>query len=126
MSCNVLSFYCLAAVIVVLGAVGNALAEPTYDPGKASEHIGEKATVCGMVASATYAHRSRGQPTFINLDRPYPSQVFTVLIWGSQRSQFPYAPETLNGQRICVTGVIQSYRGTAEIIANDPSQITKQ
>ena len=40
------------------------------------------------VASAHYAERSKGQPTFINLDKPYPNAPFTVLIWGSDRGKF--------------------------------------
>ena len=118
--------FSLSALIAALVFVTSVRAEPQYAPTEANKHIGEKATVCGVVASATYARSTRGQPTFINLDRAYPNQVFTVLIWGDHRSRFPYAPETLRGQRICATGTIQSYRGVAEIIASDPFQITKQ
>jgi len=35
-----------------------------------------KTTVCGEVASTHYAVRSRGNPTFINLDKAYPNQIF--------------------------------------------------
>ena len=72
--------------------------------------------MCGPVASAKYATETRRQPTFLNLDRAYPNHVFTALIWGSDRSAFPYAPEGLQGKRICVTGVIELYKGKAEII----------
>ncbi len=40
-------------------------------PVEAASHVGERATVCGLVASATYADCSRGQPTFLNLDKPF-------------------------------------------------------
>ena len=56
-------------------------AEP-LPAGDAKNHIGERATVCGKVASERTALGSRGQPNFINLDAPYPNQVFTILIWG--------------------------------------------
>jgi hypothetical protein len=36
----------------------------------ARSHIGEYAKVCGQVASTRFAYRSRGSPTFINLDQP--------------------------------------------------------
>jgi micrococcal nuclease len=75
-------------------------------------------------ASAHFAAKSKGQPTFINLDKPYPNQVFTVLIWGSDRGKFEKPPETLySGKEICVTGMVQSYQGRPEIIVKDPSQI---
>ena len=75
------------------------------------------------MVSANYAIRTKGQPTFLNLDYPYPQQVFTILIWGSDRSKFG-APEKQHlGKRVCVTGMIQSYKGKAEIVATDTSQL---
>ena len=90
----------------------------------ADKYIGEKKTVCGVVASATYATKTKGQPTFLNLDQPYPNQIFTVLLWGSDRGKFNDPPETIyKGKTICVTGKIKSFKGKPEIILNDPSQI---
>lgn len=87
-----------------------ALASQALTTAEARNHIGETATVCGKVASAHFAARSRGQPTFINLDKPYPNQVFTVLIWGSDRGKLG-APEMVYQDRdICVTGRIREPR----------------
>ena len=49
---------------------------------QAAQHVGEIQTVRGVVVSARYAARSKGQPTFLNLDQPYPDTIFTVVIWG--------------------------------------------
>jgi DNA/RNA endonuclease YhcR with UshA esterase domain len=96
----------------------------TISPEHAINHIGENVTVCGMVASTHYATRTKGQPTFLNLNRPYPGHIFTVLIWGSDRSNFPGPPEVYyNHKKICVTGTIKAYRGIPEIIVKDPAQI---
>lgn len=65
----------------------------TLTAGQASEHVGETAIVWGVVASAHYASRSRGRPTFLNLDKPYPNHVFTALMWGENRSKFKQPPE---------------------------------
>lgn len=82
-----------------------ALAQKRLTPAEAKEHVGETATVCGEVVST------------------YPGQVFTIVIWGSNRSKFG-APETdYNGKRICVTGKIAEYRVVPEIVADDPKQI---
>lgn len=35
----------------------------------------------------------KGQPAFINLDKPYPNQIFAFLIWGSDRSKFEKPPK---------------------------------
>ena len=93
---------------------------------EAKNHIGETATVCGIVASTKYAASSRGQPTFINLDKSYPNQIFTVLIWGSDRPKFGKTEETYRGKSVCVTGKVKDFRGVVEIIAYEPDQINIQ
>ena len=90
---------------------------------EAASYIGKNVTVCGAVASAKYAFRSKGQPTFLNLDEPYPHQIFTVLIWGSDRPAFAKPEIYYSGKNICVNGDIKMYRGTPEIIARNPDQI---
>jgi len=91
---------------------------------EAKDHIGEQATVCGKVASTRYAATSRGKPTFLNLDKPYPSQVFTVLIWGENRDKFGVPEEKYREKQVCVAGKITEYRGAPEIIISDPAQLT--
>jgi len=92
---------------------------------EAAHHVGETATVCGTVASADYASHSKGQPTFLNLDKAYPNQIFTAVIWGSDRSKFG-TPETLSGKQVCVTGAIKMYRGRPEVVVHDPSQLSQK
>ena len=98
-------------------------AQNRISPGEAKDHVGENAIVCGGVASTHYAPRTRGAPTFINLDRAYPSQVFTALIWGSDRPKFGSPEEIYRGKHICVTGTISLYHGAPEVIVREPTQI---
>ncbi len=90
---------------------------------EAKKHVGEKATVCGDVVGAHYAASTRGNPTFINLDKPYPNQIFTALIWGNDRPKFGNPEQDYRDKRICVTGKITDYRGVPEIVAYEPLQI---
>jgi hypothetical protein len=90
---------------------------------EAKNHIGERATVCGTVVSVHYASGSKGQPTFLNLDEPYPKQIFTILIWGSDRAKFGNVESKYQDAHVCVTGKITEYRGTPETVANEPGQI---
>ena len=99
-----------------------ASAQQKLQPSEAKAHIGQTATVCGIVASTRYAASTKGQPTFLNLDKPYPYHVFTVVIWGESRSKFGSESE-YKDKRICVTGTITTYRGVAEIVADDPKQV---
>jgi hypothetical protein len=89
----------------------------------AKNHVGEKATVCGSVASTHYAAHSKGSPTFFNLDEPYPKQIFTIVIWGSDRDKFGDPEAKYQNKQVCVTGKIISYRGAPEIAASEPGQI---
>jgi hypothetical protein len=115
------------SIITILFSVAlcqGVTAQERITPADAAKYVGKNATVCGQVAGATYAARSRGRPTFLNLDRPYPNQIFTALIWGEDRGKFSSSPEkTYSGKKICVTGTISSYRGEPQIVVKDPSQI---
>ena len=90
---------------------------------QAKDHIGERATVCGRVASTRYAERSKGEPTFINLDKPYPKQIFTIVIWGNDRQKFGNPESKYTDKSICVTAKITGYKGEPEAVATDPGQI---
>jgi DNA/RNA endonuclease YhcR with UshA esterase domain len=99
-------------------------AQKKMSAAEARDHVGETATVCGNVVSTRYASSTKGQPTFLNLDKPYPNQIFTIVIWGNNRSKFGRPEVEYNGKRICVTGKITEYRGVPEVIADAPAQIT--
>ena len=91
---------------------------------EAKHHIGQQATVCGRVASGRYVPTTHGSPTFLYLDKPYPNQPFTVIIWGQNRAKFKTPETTYRDKSICVTGRIGIYRGEPEIIASGPAQIS--
>jgi len=85
--------------------------------------VSERATVCGNVASTHYASSTRGSPTFLNLDAPYPHEIFAIVIWGGDRAKFDNPEVKYRGANLCATGTITSYRGVPEIAAHDPSQL---
>jgi DNA/RNA endonuclease YhcR with UshA esterase domain len=109
---------------VLLAWASSAHAEPV-NAEDAVRHVGETATVCGVVASAKFASASRSQPTFLDLDKPYPNAPFTAVIFGSDRAKFGMPETLLLGKHVCVTGQIRDYRGKPEIILNDPAQLTQ-
>jgi DNA/RNA endonuclease YhcR with UshA esterase domain len=111
------------ACILSFGLAVPISASQTVPATQAHNRVGENATVCGIVASTHYVATGRGRPTFINLDKAYPNQVFTVVIWGSDRAKFGRPEDEYQGKDICVTGKITEYRGTPEIVAASPGQI---
>ena len=106
----------LKTAILALSLSLSSLFAQTITTSEAAKHINEQATVCGTIASEHTASNSRGTPTFINLDKPYPHQVFTLLIWGDDRANVGQMPKS---GRVCVTGRITEYRGSPEIVIRD-------
>ena len=83
----------------------------TIKASQATFFVGKEATVCGKVESARYAKNSNGKPTFLNLDKTFPNQVFTVVIFEDVRQKFPRPPEDqFSGKVICVVGSTNSMK----------------
>lgn len=120
-----LRLFILSILFTVISLSASAQTK-TITAADAKNHIGESATVCGKVVSSRYADRSKGEPTFLNLDEPYPKQIFTIVIWGDDRSKFGEPENKYTDKRICATGKITSYRGSPEVVATDPKEIEIQ
>jgi len=92
---------------------------------EAKYYIGKFKTVCGTVVGTYYDVTSNGQPTFLNIGKPYPDpDRFIVIIWGEDRGKFYSPPEDYYlGKNINVIGLIMEYEGIAKIEVWRPSQI---
>jgi len=100
---------------------GDGLQLDAFD---ANRHAGEVATVCGRVAGGRYL--GGDGLTFLNLERPYPDQPFTIVIPISARGAMGGTPETdLRGDDVCVAGRIELHRGTPQILVHDPAQLRR-
>jgi hypothetical protein len=116
----------VAYLFSLLLAFSTAAQTNKITAAEAKDHVGEIRTVCGKVVSTHYASGSKGQPTFLNLDEPYPKEVFTILIWGNDRAKFGTPETKYKDAKVCVTGKITSHREKPEIIATEPSQIVQE
>ena len=82
---------------------------------------GDRAEVCGTVVST---YRSDKGNIFINLDRKFPNQVFSVSIWSRNVTNFSYQPhEMLKNQIICTKGKVSYYNETLSMNISNESQI---
>lgn len=120
-ACSLITSFVLLLVAFCTSAQTNNITA-----AEAKDHVGETRTVCGKVASTHFASKSKGEPTFLNLDEPYPKEVFTILIWGSDRAKFGTPETKYKDVSVCVTGKITSHREKPEVIATDPKQIVEQ
>ena len=58
------------------------------------------------------------------MDKPYPNQQMTIVIWGTDRTAFAHPPEMYYLHKtIHVRGRTRYYRGRPEIVVSSPSQI---
>ena len=79
----------LLAVLSVVGLWASATAAASLNPEDTAGHIGETATVCGVVASAKYEAEAKSQPTLLDLGKSYPNAVFTAVVYGENRAIKP-------------------------------------
>ena len=72
---------------------------------------GEKKEICGTVVST---HLSKNKHTFLNLDKSFPNQIFSLTIWNSNLHNFSYQPHIeLKNKKVCVRGKITDNKGVA-------------
>jgi len=87
----------------------------------ADSYIGEIKTVEGTIVD-TFKY-TKGNVIFLNFHNPYEGY-FTAIIWSSDWSKFPMSPDIYyKYKKVRVTGEIIEYKGSSEIVVDDPSQI---
>jgi DNA/RNA endonuclease YhcR with UshA esterase domain len=110
------------SVFISLPAFGQE--SKTNSPSKripaseAKEHVNAEAIVSGKVVELYRTDKL----VRINLDKPFPNQPFTVVIFPNKTNLFPDL-EKLKGKSIEVTGKITEYREQPQIILLNTNQL---
>lgn len=82
---------------------------------------GKKHTVCGKVVSSKKHKKGH---VFINLDKKFPNQIFSVSIFESSIKNFDYEPEVyLINKEVCFTAKIGNYKGTTSMMIDNGKQV---
>jgi endonuclease G, mitochondrial len=82
----------------------------------------QRVSICGTVVSSRLSAKGN---IFLNLDKGFPNQVFTVTIFKSNTNNFSYQPHTvLKGRQICVTGRISEFNGVPSMVIENEKSIT--
>ena len=84
---------------------------------------GEIATACGIVSSITHLKKSSGNTTLINIGPAYPEHVFSIVVQDQQLNALDFKIDTLMNKRVCVTGIVESYKGKARIMLEDMADL---
>lgn len=84
---------------------------------QAKDNLGNYCTVCGKAVAVKYIENGKSNPTYINLDKKFPNQLFTVVIYQDIRTKLGYNPEEkFFNKTICVKGKVEQYKGTPQIV----------
>ena len=73
---------------------------------EADAHIGESTIVCGEVSQISQTSKA----TYINFGGIYPKHKFSAVIWSNN------IMPTSEGSNICITGLVESYKGVPQIV----------
>lgn len=92
------------------------------DARSAASYIGQNVTACGAVAQ--YTRFKKG--VYLNLDKPYPKQSLTVVIWDDMltavESKFGKL-DSLMGVELCANGQVNEYKRQPRIEISDISAL---
>jgi hypothetical protein len=94
----------------------------TIDYTEAKEHVGERASVTGVLVKA---YTSKSGTLFLDFCSSYKTCPFSGVIFADDVKAFGDLSR-YEGQRVTLTGTVSSYNGRAEIKLSDPSQFTAQ
>jgi DNA/RNA endonuclease YhcR with UshA esterase domain len=121
---SMIRFLTLAGLLVGGLSISILAQSSTVIPDtEAAQHIGQNATVEGVVVAVSTSKKGN---TFINFGGVYPNQTFTGWIPAGTPLASDASLQTLQGKKVKITGRIESYRGKAEIRVLSRDQITEE
>lgn len=117
----------LLVLTLLPGLAGFARQPLNIKATEAADHVGKRATVCGVVSWTRFEEKASRRPTFVNFDKPAPDQVFRILIWGKSLKKFnSNPPGSWQDKQVCVTGKIVEDEKVPEIVVQSLGQVTLQ
>jgi uncharacterized protein (DUF58 family) len=93
----------------------NCFSQDTITSAKVKEYMDKEVCVVGKVVSFKLAPEGKST-NYINIDKPYPESIFTVVISNSYLEKLNIKIEDLKDKTIYIKGKITTYK-------NDPKQI---
>ena len=93
---------------------GNLYADSKINSSEAAFHTGKSVIVCGPVVESKRFKKG----IYLNMDKPYPNQSLTLIIWESDLYSFQQDfgdIDKLVNKSVCAKGTINEYRGRSQI-----------
>lgn len=93
--------------------------EPRIEAIKAPFYVGKSVMACGKLLEIKHFDNRH----YLNLDKKYPNQSLTLLIWDNNYKWFEQRfgrIESMIGERFCARGTIEEYNNNLQIKVNNP------
>ena len=110
--------FCLTATVIQSRADETNAIPLTIGTAQAAANIGKQVTVTGVVAQVSF----RPSLVFLNFDKPFPSNLFTVIIRNKSTNEFE-SLSALKGKSVSVEGKVIDYNGKAEMELTRKTQL---
>jgi hypothetical protein len=89
-----------------------------------SKHVGDSVTVEGKIFGVETFTNNPQAPTLLNIGADFPNQALTIAVFSSYQSGSIVMPsESEKGDNAKVTGEIELYKGSPQIVVRIPSQL---
>lgn len=79
-------------------------------PSNAGGYIGKKITVIGTVKSTFYSETEAGRPTFINLDKAFPDNPLTIILFEKDVNAIGFNRFKYENKQVIVTGFVDQFK----------------
>ncbi len=90
----------------------------TINLADSKSHLGKIVTLCDTVYGVKIVSDTL---TLLNMGGTFPNQKFTIAVKGN-KLQLDWV--NLKKKHLCVTGVLELYKNTLQIVASEPTQVT--
>lgn len=111
--------FAVVASAVLLSTTVSHAAEPKIEAYKAPFHVGKTVMACGVLAETKHFPDRH----YLNLDKKYPKQSLTVLVWNKDYRWFEQRFGKIDGyvgRRFCVRGKIEEYKNNLQMKVTNP------
>jgi hypothetical protein len=113
-------YFCEVNAVISVGEPKRVL---TVKPEEVKNNNKKYVRSCSVV-TGIHVSNSKGKPIFINFGRSYPNQIFSAVIWGSNRNKFSYdLNKKLLNRQVCIKGEVSIYKGKPSFNLKDETQI---
>ena len=105
--------------IMLFSSTLSYAAEPKIEAFKAPFHVGKTVMACGTLAETKHLSNRH----YLNLDKKYPNQSLTVLVWNKDYRWFEDRfgkIDSFVGRRFCARGKIEEYKNNMQMQVTNP------